>query len=47
MKESIIKGFSKLTVETDEKTPVTIATINEDEIWVAGGYRVRLKPKYN
>ena len=47
IKASIIEGFSKLTVETDEENLVTIATIDEDEIWVAGGYRVRLKPKYN
>ena len=40
----IIEGIRKITVETDEEKPVTIAVITEKEINVADGYRVRMKP---
>lgn len=40
-------AVAKITVETDEKNPVTIAVItNENGIDVTEGYRVRLTPKY-
>jgi len=42
--EGIIEGIIKITVETDEENPVTIAQITENEINVADGYRVRMKP---
>nr|DAI96342.1 MAG TPA: hypothetical protein [Caudoviricetes sp.] len=42
--EGIIAGIAKIIVETDEETPVTIAQITENEINVADGYRVRMKP---
>lgn len=44
-KSEILKDYTKIVVETDEKTPVTIATITNDEVDVADGYRVRLTPK--
>lgn len=44
--EGIIAGIIKITVETDEENPVTIAQITENEINVADGYRVRMKPDY-
>ncbi len=44
-KSEILKDYRKIVVETDEKTPVTIATITNDEVDVADGYRVRLTPK--
>lgn len=39
--------YTKIVVETDEENPVTIATIDADDIEVADGYRVRLTPAYN
>lgn len=42
--EGIVEGIKRITVETDEDTPVTIAQITENEINVAAGYRVRMKP---
>ena len=38
------EGIKRITGETDEDTPVTIAQITENEINVADGYRVRMKP---
>ena len=35
----------KIIIETDEKNPITICEINNDEFIVADGYRVRIKPK--
>ena len=46
-KDGSLKGFTKIVVETDAESPVTIATITEDETEVAEGYRVRLTPKYD
>lgn len=40
----IMDGIKIITVETDAETPVTIARITENEINVADGYRVRMKP---
>ena len=42
--EGIVEGIKRITVETDEDNPVTIAQITENEINVADGYRVRMKP---
>lgn len=42
-----IRGWTRIIVETDEENPVTIATITEDDIDMADGYRVRLRPVYS
>lgn len=42
-----LKDYTKIVVETDEKNPITIATITEKNIEVADGYRVRMTPKYD
>lgn len=42
MSEKAITGYTKIVVETDEENPVTIATVDADNIEVTGGYRVRL-----
>ena len=42
-----IRGWTRIVVETDEENPVTIATITEDDIDMADGYRVRLRPVYS
>ena len=42
-----IRGWTRIIVETDEKDPVVIATITEDDIDMADGYRVRLRPVYS
>ena len=42
----ILEGIDRIIVETDEKNPVTIAEITENEIAPADGYRVRLRPDY-
>lgn len=39
-------NVTKITVETDEEKPVQIAMIESGKISVAGGYRVRLTPRY-
>lgn len=39
--------YTKIVVETAEKNPVTIATIDADNIEVSEGYRVRLTPIYD
>ena len=44
---SEIRGWTRIIVETDEKDPVVIATITEDDIDMADGYRVRLRPVYS
>lgn len=41
-----IRGWTRIIVETDEKDPVTVATITADETDVADGYRVRERPDY-
>lgn len=45
MSEKAITGYTKIVVETDEENPVTIATVDADNIEVAEGYRVRLTPE--
>ena len=47
MKEKTITGYTKIIVETDEENPVTIATVDADDIEVVDGYRVRLTPEYD
>ena len=47
MKEKTITGYTKIVVETDEENPVTIVTVDADDIEVADGYRVRLTPEYD
>ena len=42
-----LKDYTKIIVETDEKNPVTIATITNGEVDVTEGFRVRLTPKYD
>ena len=42
-----IRGWTRIVVETDEKDPVFIATITEEDIDMADGYRVRLRPVYS
>ena len=42
-----LSDYTKVVVETDEKNPVTIATITNENVDVADGYRVRMSPKYD
>ena len=42
-----IRGWTRIIVETDEENPKSIATITEDEIDMADGYRVRQRPVYD
>ena len=42
-----IRGWTRIVVETDEENPTPIATITEDNIEMADGYRVRLRPVYS
>ena len=44
--DGTLKSWTKIVVETDEENPVTIATITDEEIDMAEGYRVRMTPKY-
>ncbi|MGE4215242.1 MAG: hypothetical protein AB7E42_10785 [Anaerotignaceae bacterium] len=37
-------GYSRIIVETDEENPATIAVIENGEVDVCSGYRMRLKP---
>lgn len=41
-----IRGWTRIIVETDEENPTPIATITEDNIEMADGYRVRERPDY-
>lgn len=36
--------YSQVIIETDEENPITIATITNEDIDCAEGYRVRVKP---
>lgn len=40
----LIKGITRLIVETDEKKPHVVATITADGIDLARGYKIRMKP---
>ena len=42
----ILSGLTQIVVETDEENPVPIATLTNESIDIADGYRVRLKPVY-
>lgn len=44
--DGILKDITRLIVDTDEENPIPIAIITADDIESAGGYRVRLRPKY-
>ena len=39
-----LERYAKVIVETDEENPMPIATITDDTVEVADGYRVRLTP---
>lgn len=41
------KDIDEIVIETEDETPVLVATITEDEMIAAEGYRIRLKPKYD
>ena len=41
----LLDGLERIVVETDEEIPVAIAIITQDGVEIAGGYRVRLKPR--
>ncbi len=41
----MLEDVQKITIETDEENPTTIAEITLGEINTADGYRVRLTPK--
>lgn len=42
-----IRGWTRIIVETDEENPTPIATITEDSVEMADGYRVRERPDYD
>lgn len=44
LEAGVLKGITRLIVETDEKKPQVVATITADGIELALGYRVRMKP---
>lgn len=44
--EKTLDDYSRVVIETDEKSPVTIAEITPEYINVIKGYRVRITPKY-
>ena len=46
MSTGILSDLTRIVVETDEENPIPIATLTNDFIDVANGYRVRLKPMY-
>lgn len=46
-KNTNLKDYTKIVVETDEENPTTIATVTGEDVFVADGYRVRLTPKYD
>ncbi|MGL4730335.1 MAG: hypothetical protein ACRCW0_01970 [Clostridium sp.] len=42
---NILKGdYKRIIIETDEKNPISIVTISNDDIIVKNGYRVRVVP---
>ncbi len=43
----MLEDIQKVTIETDEEIPITIAEITSEKINTADGYRVRLTPKYD
>lgn len=43
----MLEDVQKITIETDEENPTTIAEITSEEIKTADGYRVRLTPNYD
>jgi hypothetical protein len=43
----ILKDYTEVVIETDDENPVTIASITNEDVKIADGYRVRLIPKYD
>jgi hypothetical protein len=43
----ILKDYTEVVIETDNENPVTIASITNEDVKIADGYRVRLIPKYD
>lgn len=43
----LLDSLDRIIVETDEENPVAIAIITQDDVSIADGYRVRMKPKYD
>ena len=45
-KNNILNGdYKRIVIETDEKNPITIASIFNNHIEVKDGYRIRMLPK--
>ena len=45
--EGIMKGITRVIIETEGENPKTIAVITADNIEPAEGYRVRMRPSYD
>ena len=45
--EGIMKGITRVIIETEGENPKTIAVITADNIEPAKGYRVRMRPSYD
>ena len=41
------ENYDRIIIETDEESPVIIATITDNDIELAEGYRARLRPVYD
>lgn len=41
------KEWQRIIIETDEKEPIVIAEITQNDINVSENYRLRLKPTYD
>lgn len=46
-KNKPLTEYTKIVVETDDNSPITIAEITSEDVKTADGYRVRLTPKYD
>lgn len=42
--DGVLKGITRLIVETDEKKPQVVAIITAGGIDLARGYKIRMKP---
>lgn len=45
--DGVLQDVTRVVIETEEESPITIATITVDKVVVAEGYRVRLTPNYD
>lgn len=45
--DGVLQDVTRVIIETEEESPITIATITADKVIVAEGYRVRLTPNYD